>query len=139
MNSRQPFKGRDIGAGVLEEVSSRESLFFFFLVLFFKMRNSRILLLKCGLGSNLSGTYIGESVKVKVLIDRLCLTLCDPMDCSLPGFSVHGILQARILGVSCYFLPQGIFPTQGSNPGLLHCRWTLPSEPPGKPIHGSTV
>ena len=26
-----------------------------------------------------------------------CLTLCDPMDCSLPGFSIHGILQARIL------------------------------------------
>ena len=28
---------------------------------------------------------------------RLCLTLCNPMDCSLPGFSVHEILQARIL------------------------------------------
>ena len=28
---------------------------------------------------------------------QLCPTLCDPMDCSLPGFSVHGILQARIL------------------------------------------
>ena len=28
---------------------------------------------------------------------QLCLTLCDPMDCSLPGFSVHGILQARTL------------------------------------------
>ena len=28
---------------------------------------------------------------------RLCLTLCNPMDCSLPGSSVHGILQARIL------------------------------------------
>ena len=27
---------------------------------------------------------------------QLCLTLCDPVDCSLPGFSVHGILQARI-------------------------------------------
>ena len=26
-----------------------------------------------------------------------CLTLCNPMDCSLPGFSVHGILQARTL------------------------------------------
>ena len=26
-----------------------------------------------------------------------CLTLCDPMDCSLPGFSIHGILQARTL------------------------------------------
>ena len=28
---------------------------------------------------------------------QLCLTLCNPMDCSLPGFSVHGISQARIL------------------------------------------
>ena len=28
---------------------------------------------------------------------QLCVILCDPVDCSLPGFSVHGILQARIL------------------------------------------
>ena len=35
---------------------------------------------------------------------QLCPTLCDPMDCSLPGFSVHGILQARILeGVTISF------------------------------------
>ena len=34
---------------------------------------------------------------VKVLVTQSCLTLCDPMDCSLPGSSVHGILQARIL------------------------------------------
>ena len=32
--------------------------------------------------------------------------------------AVHGILQARILGR--HFLPQGVFPTQGLNPGLLH-------------------
>ena len=31
------------------------------------------------------------------LIAKLCLTLCDPMDCSLPGSSIHGIFQARIL------------------------------------------
>ena len=56
------------------------------------------------------------------------LTLCDPMD-----YTVHGILQARILervifpfsrGSSQVNL-QGIFPTQGLNPGLLHCRWIL--------------
>ena len=35
--------------------------------------------------------------KVKVLVSQSCLTLCDPMDCSLPGSSVHGILQARLL------------------------------------------
>ena len=31
-----------------------------------------------------------------VLVDQSCLTLCNPMDCSPPGFSVHGILQVRI-------------------------------------------
>ena len=36
-------------------------------------------------------------------------------------------------GVSCHSLLQGIFPTQGSNLGLLHCRQTLPLESPGKP------
>ena len=37
------------------------------------------------------------SRKVKALVAQLCLTLCEPMDCSLPGSSVYGILQARIL------------------------------------------
>ena len=31
------------------------------------------------------------------LVTQLCLTLCDPMDCSPPGSSVHGIFQARVL------------------------------------------
>ena len=52
-----------------------------------------------------------------------CVRLCDPMDCSLPGSSVRGILQARILEWGCRFLLQGIFPTQGSNPGLLSPAW----------------
>ena len=38
-----------------------------------------------------------DGEKNNVLLQS-CLTLCDPMDCSLPGSSVHGILQARILG-----------------------------------------
>ena len=37
-----------------------------------------------------------ESEKVKVKV-KSCPTLCDPMDCSLPGFSVHGIFQAGAL------------------------------------------
>ena len=44
--------------------------------------------------------YITESLycmKVKLLVAQLCLTLCDPVDCSPPGSSVHGIAQARIL------------------------------------------
>ena len=36
-------------------------------------------------------------MKVNISVDQLCLTLCDHMDCNLPGSSVHGILQARIL------------------------------------------
>ena len=36
-------------------------------------------------------------LKVKVLVSQSCLTLCNPVDYSPPGSSVHGILQARIL------------------------------------------
>ena len=42
------------------------------------------------------------------------------MNCSWPGSSIHGISQARILQLSCHFLLQGIFPSQGSDPHLLH-------------------
>ena len=49
----------------------------------------------------------------------------DPMDSSLPGSSVHGILQGKNTGVGSHFLLQGIFPTQESNPGLLPCRQIL--------------
>ena len=61
-----------------------------------------------------------------VLVDQWCPTLCDPMDCNLPGSSVHGILLARILEwIASHSLLQGIFLTQGLNPGLLHCRQIL--------------
>ena len=36
-------------------------------------------------------------MKLKMLVAQSCPTLCDPVDCSLPGSSVHGILQARIM------------------------------------------
>ena len=101
---------------------------------------------------------------VLCLVAQSYLTLCDPTDCSPPGSSVHGILQARILewvdmpssrassqprdqprsptlqadslpaepqgkpentGVGSLSLLQGIFPIQGLNPGLLHCRRIL--------------
>jgi len=38
-----------------------------------------------------------QESKVKVLVTQSYPTLCDPMDCSPPGSSVHGTLQARIL------------------------------------------
>ena len=55
-----------------------------------------------------------------------CLTLCDPVDCSPPGSSVHGDCPDKNTGVGCQTLLQGIFPTQGSNPYLLYLlRWLL--------------
>ena len=42
-------------------------------------------------------------------------------------------------GVGCHFLLQGIFLTEGSNPGFPHCRQTLPSEPPGKSSPDSSI
>ena len=51
--------------------------------------------------------------------------LCEPMDYSPPSSSVHGILQAGIIGVGFHFLLQGLFLTMGSNLGLLHWRQTL--------------
>ena len=59
------------------------------------------------------------------LVAQSCLTLCDLMDCSLPGSSVHGNSPGKKTGVGGQAFLQGIFPTQGSNPGLPHCRWIL--------------
>ena len=56
----------------------------------------------------------------EVKVTQSCPTLCNPMD-----YTVHGILQARILERSSLSLLQGIFPTQVSNPRLPCCRWIL--------------
>ena len=91
---------------------------------------------------------VGTNVKVKnmifcvsnlifhcVLDAQSCLTLCDPMDCSSPGSSVNGILQARILEwVAIPF-------SRGSSQPRIKPRFpalqaeSLPSEPPGSPFH----
>ena len=64
-------------------------------------------------------------------VAQSCLTLGDPMDCSLPGSSVNGILQARILEwVAISFSRGSSWPRD-----LPHCgQRLLPSEPPGKPL-----
>ena len=68
------------------------------------------------------------------LVAQSGLTLCYLMDCSPPGSSVHGDSPSKNTGVACHALLQGLIPTQGLNPSLLHCRLILlPSEPPGKP------
>ena len=58
-------------------------------------------------------------------IAPLYLTLCDPVDCDLPGLALHGISQAT--GAGCQSLRQVIFPTQGWNLRLLH--WQADSLP----------
>ena len=55
-----------------------------------------------------------------VLISQLCLTLCDPLDCSPPDSSVHGILQAWIL--EWVAIP---FSRESALPNLPHCRQIL--------------
>ena len=51
--------------------------------------------------------------------------LWDPMDCSSPGSAVHGNSPGKNTRVGCHVLLQGIFPAQGFNPGLSHCRQIL--------------
>ena len=72
------------------------------------------------------------------LVAQLCPTLCDPMDCSPPGSSVPGDSPGKNTGVGCHVLLEGIFPTQGWNSGLLHCRWILYHlSHQGSPVSGS--
>ena len=84
---------------------------------------------KIGLKLNIQKTKIMASSPITswetCLVSQSCLTLCDPMDCSLPGSSVHGDSPGRNTGVGCHAFFQGIFPTQGSNPHLPLCRWIL--------------
>ena len=71
-------------------------------------------------------------VKVIELVAQLCLTLCDPMDCSLSGPSVHGILQARVLEWIA-ISSSGDLPYLGIEPGSPALQAdSLLSEPPGK-------
>ena len=74
-------------------------------------------------------SIVNTEVKVKLL----CLTLGDPMDCSPPGASLHGILQARILEwVASPF--SRVFPNTGIKPGSPALQAdSLLSEPRGKP------
>ena len=62
---------------------------------------------------------------VLCLVAQSWPALCYPIDCSLTGSSVHGDSPGKSTGVSCQAFLQGIFPTQGQNPGLLNCRQIL--------------
>ena len=72
-------------------------------------------------------------------VTQSCQTLCDHMDCSLPGYSIHGIFQARILEWIAIPSP-GDFSNPEIKPGFLALQAdTLSSEPPGKPINISEL
>ena len=96
-------------------------------------------------GSNLTVNYLwNQIIGTKILTitflllllsHQSCPTLCDSMDCSVPGSSVHGILQVKSTGVGCRALLQGIVPAQGSNQLRVSCiagRF-FTTEPPRKP------
>ena len=64
-------------------------------------------------------TYIYILCAVLCLVTQLYPTLCNPMDCNSPGFSVHGYSPGKNTGVGCHALLQGL------NPGLSHYRRIL--------------
>ena len=77
---------------------------------------------------------LNEQIAVMVKSEMLvaCLPLCDPMDCSLPGSSVHEILQARILEWVAIPISRGSsLPKDQTRSPTLQAN-SLPSEPPGR-------
>ena len=74
-----------------------------------------------------------------MVVAQLCLTLCDPLDCSPPGSSVHGILQGKILEwVAILFSRRSSQPRDQTQSPVLQAA-SLPSEPPGKPHVGMEI
>ena len=67
-------------------------------------------------------SYYYEPIIVLCCVTQLCPILCNPMDYSPPGCSVHGDSPGKNTRVGCHALLQGIFLTQGLNSGLPHWR-----------------
>ena len=70
-------------------------------------------------------SYPPRACAVLSLVIHSCLTLWDAMGCSPPGSSVHGDSTGKNAGLGGHALLQGIFPIQGWNPGVLHCKRIL--------------
>ena len=64
-------------------------------------------------------SFLLSTLSLQVKVAQLCLTLCNPMDCSPWNCS------GQNTGMGSFSFLQGTFPTQGSNPGFLHCRQIL--------------
>ena len=88
----------------------------------------------CTVSIAASTFYIPTHSAVLCLVAQSCPTLCNAVDCTQPGSSVHRDSPGKKTGVGCHAILQGIFPTQGSNPGLKrgrqilyclshHCTW----------------
>ena len=79
--------------------------------------------------TQLSKNYMLRFGKIEIGILLLCVQSCpsrqDPEDCSHVRFLRPWNSPGKDIGVGCHFLLQGIFPTQGLNPGLLHLRQIL--------------
>ena len=69
--------------------------------------------------------YKKRSSKNVCSVAQSCPVVCNPMDCRPPGSSVHGDSPGKNNGVGCHALLQGIFLTQGLNPGFQYCEWIL--------------
>ena len=82
---------------------------------------------------NFTAVSLSEYSEVKVLVAHLCPILCDSMDCSPPGSSVHGILQARKLGWVAIPFRRSSYPGIKPRSPALQANSLLP-EPPGKPF-----
>ena len=70
---------------------------------------------------------------MKMLVTQSCPILCDRMECS-HQVPLSMDSPGKNTGVGYHFLLQGICPTQGLNPDLLHYRQTLPTKPPGSAV-----
>ena len=92
------------------------------------LHGSELLLMHCNHQEAGSNNNSNKHYSV-VLVTQLCLILCHPMGYSLPGSSVHGILQARILEWS----RGSSWPRNQTRSPALQAD-SLPSEPPGKPL-----
>ena len=99
-----------------------------------------------GYRSSVSGARVKDQIAQNMLLVLLhvclvaqsCPTLCNPMDCSPPGSSIHQDSPGKNTGVGYHALLQGIFLTQELKPCLLLLHWqagSLPLASRGKPIN----
>ena len=105
-----------------------------------------MIILDCPVGLGVTGVFTSrEGRRWNIgggLVVKLCLTLPISWTVAHEALLSMGFSRQEFWSKVAIFLLQGIFPTQGSNPGLLHCRqiffFFLPSEPLGKPATEAT-